>query len=126
MNAIVLMGAEIGDNTVIGAGSIVAGKLDGNAIYAGNPAKKICSIDDYYCSLKDNFIKSAEIYADSKAVKSIEQMSVYRVLFEESNAFRQYIRQQHFNGISLEVLNNLNTSNYPHLQWESFEKNNNS
>lgn len=121
MNAIILMGAEIGDNSIIGAGSVVSGILEGNAVYAGNPAKKICSIEEYYHRLKDNFVRSAEIYAQSKA-DSIEQMSVYRVLFEEHDSFREYIRRQHFNGISSDVVNNLNIDDYPHLKWEDLGK----
>ena len=37
----VLPGTEIGDNVVIGAGSVVKGKLEGPAIYAGAPCRKI-------------------------------------------------------------------------------------
>lgn len=40
-NCAVLPGSQIGDNTIIGAGSVVKGKLDGNAIYAGVPCRLI-------------------------------------------------------------------------------------
>ncbi len=46
--ATILAGSHIGANSIIGAGSIVSGKLEGNAVYAGNPAHKIMSIEDYY------------------------------------------------------------------------------
>lgn len=38
MNSIVLKGAVIGDNSIIGAGSIVTGEIPANCIAAGNPA----------------------------------------------------------------------------------------
>lgn len=44
MRAIVLPGTTIGDGAVIGAGSVVRGVVEDNAVYAGNPAKKIRSI----------------------------------------------------------------------------------
>ncbi len=44
---IILCNTRIGDNVVIGAGSIVTHDLPGNAVYAGSPAKRICSIEDY-------------------------------------------------------------------------------
>ncbi len=40
----ILKGAKIGDNVVIGTGSIVKGVIESNSIYAGIPAKKIKDI----------------------------------------------------------------------------------
>lgn len=45
--SIILPGVTVGDNVIIGAGSVVSHSLSGNAVYAGNPARYICSIDDY-------------------------------------------------------------------------------
>lgn len=44
---IVLKGTDIGDNVVIGAGSVVAGKLKPDGVYAGVPARRISSIKDF-------------------------------------------------------------------------------
>lgn len=42
MNAIILPGVELGDNTIVGAGSVVTKSfLGGNVVIAGNPAKII-------------------------------------------------------------------------------------
>jgi len=41
LNVIVLKGASIGDNSVIGAGSVVAGAIPANSLAAGVPAKVI-------------------------------------------------------------------------------------
>jgi len=41
---IVLSGVNIGDNSVVGAGSIVTKNIAANSFYAGNPAKKIKSL----------------------------------------------------------------------------------
>ena len=41
VNAIVLMGAHIGNNSIVGAGSVVTGKFGDNSVIAGNPAKII-------------------------------------------------------------------------------------
>lgn len=45
--SVVLCGSEIGDNVIIGSQSVVRGKLEANSVYAGVPAKRICSINEY-------------------------------------------------------------------------------
>lgn len=45
-NVIILKGTEIGENSVVGAGSVVTGgKFPANVVIAGNPAKIIKSLD---------------------------------------------------------------------------------
>lgn len=41
MNSIILKGTTLGDNVIVGAGSVVHGKFPSNCIIAGNPAKII-------------------------------------------------------------------------------------
>lgn len=47
-NAVILKGVTIGSNVIIGAGSVVTGDCESNSVYAGNPARKICTLDSYY------------------------------------------------------------------------------
>lgn len=47
MRSIILPGTTIGDNVIIGAGSIVHGNIPSGTVWAGNPAKKIETIDEY-------------------------------------------------------------------------------
>lgn len=44
MRALILKGVTIGDNVVIGAGSVVTKKIPSNSVYAGIPARRICSL----------------------------------------------------------------------------------
>lgn len=48
MKAIILRGVKIGDNVIIGAGSIVTKDCEPNSVYVGNPARRISSIEAYY------------------------------------------------------------------------------
>lgn len=43
----ILPGVHIGDNVIVGAGSIVTKDCVSDSVYAGVPAKRICSIDEY-------------------------------------------------------------------------------
>ena len=45
--AIILPGVNIGDDVVIGAGSIVSKDIPNNSLAIGSPAKVICSLDTY-------------------------------------------------------------------------------
>lgn len=46
-NAIILGDLTIGPNSVVGAGSIVTKSIPPNVVAAGNPARVICTIDEY-------------------------------------------------------------------------------
>lgn len=46
--SIVMPGVTIENNVVVGAGTIVTKSLKSNAVYVGNPARKIKSFDDFY------------------------------------------------------------------------------
>lgn len=48
VDSTVLRGVTIGDNVIIGAGSIVSRDCEPNSVYAGIPAKRICSIEELY------------------------------------------------------------------------------
>lgn len=44
---VILPGVEIGPRTIVGAGSVISRSLPPNSVCAGNPARVICSIDEY-------------------------------------------------------------------------------
>lgn len=45
--SIILPGTTIGDNVVIGAGSVVKGNIPSNSVAVGNPAVVVCTYDEY-------------------------------------------------------------------------------
>lgn len=46
-NCTILPGIEMGDNCVLGAGSVLNSSMPPNSVFAGVPAKFICTIDEY-------------------------------------------------------------------------------
>lgn len=47
-NALIMPGVTIGDNVLVAAGSVVTKSIPSGHVVAGNPAKIICTVDDYY------------------------------------------------------------------------------
>ena len=48
MNSILLPGVELGDHTIVGAGSVVTKSFpEGNVVIAGNPARPLCTLEEY-------------------------------------------------------------------------------
>lgn len=48
MNSVILKGVTVGNNVIIGAGSVINSDIPNNCVVAGNPAKVIMSLEDYY------------------------------------------------------------------------------
>lgn len=46
-NTIVLCNTRIGDNVIVGAGSVVTHDIPSNTVYAGNPAKFVCTFEEF-------------------------------------------------------------------------------
>lgn len=46
-NSLILPGTMIGDNVIIGGGCVVKGMISKNTVWAGNPARRICSMEEF-------------------------------------------------------------------------------
>ncbi|MFR2798078.1 MAG: acyltransferase [Clostridium sp.] len=75
INSIILRGVNIGDNVIIGAGSVVSKDCKSNAVYAGNPAKFIMSIEEFYIRRKKAQISEARDLAITYNKKTGENPS---------------------------------------------------
>lgn len=62
-NVSILKGVTIGDNVIIGYGSIVTKDIPSNSVAVGVPAKVILTFDDYYEKRKEKFVEEAIEYA---------------------------------------------------------------
>ena len=93
MNSIICRNVKIGDNVIIGAGSVVVKNCDSNSVYAGNPAKKLMSIDDYY---KKRYMKQFEeaytvfrcYHEKYKVMPPKEIFNEYFMLFENTESLK--------------------------------------
>ena len=61
INSIITMGVEVGNNVIIGAGSVVTKNVPSNVVVAGNPAKVVCTLEEYYEKCNERFDTYAKI-----------------------------------------------------------------
>lgn len=53
-NSVVLPGVVIGNNVIVGAGSVVTKDIPDNSVFAGNPARFMCTTNDYIDKCTNN------------------------------------------------------------------------
>ena len=62
--SIVLKGSKIGKNSIIGAGSVVAGDIPENCIFAGNPAKFVKKLDKNDFKTRESLFEESSTYLE--------------------------------------------------------------
>ena len=86
--AMILRNVKIGDNAIIGAGTVVTKDVPANTIVAGNPARIISTIEQYYTKLKDTLLENAEyevevFFSKNNRLPNIEEMGYFMTIFLE-------------------------------------------
>ena len=57
-SAIICKGVTIGENSIIGAGSVVSKDVPANSVFAGNPAKLVKKLDEKEFNTRRDFYKN--------------------------------------------------------------------
>lgn len=72
MGSIILPGSCIGKDVIIGAGSVVRGLIPDNSVVIGNPAKVICTCEEYINKNRKK-MEESQIYEKPISSMSIEE-----------------------------------------------------
>jgi acetyltransferase-like isoleucine patch superfamily enzyme len=56
LNSIILPGVNIGPNSIVGAGSVVTTDVLEGVVVAGNPAKVICTLEEYFSKNEEKMV----------------------------------------------------------------------
>lgn len=76
-NCTILPSVEIGDNCILGAGSVLSTSMPNNTVYAGVPAKMICTIEEYgEKSLENNVMYPRELEKNRKQLDAYIQQNL--------------------------------------------------
>lgn len=89
-NVTVLKGVTIGDNCIIGAGSIVTRSIPDNSVAVGIPCRVISSIDEYYKKRKVQYPKELYEYAIYSKSEEIENYYDDYPLFIDKDNIAKY------------------------------------
>lgn len=70
--SIILPNTKISNNSIVAAGSVVKGSFEEGVVIGGNPAKVICSVDEYFSRNEVNVIELSDCSdRKSKISKSV-------------------------------------------------------
>ena len=82
--SIILKGTQIGENSIIGAGSVVHGDIPPNSIYAGNPAKEVKKLDE------GSFVTREELFNDASTY--LQDLNIIEENMLGNNSFFGWIK----------------------------------
>lgn len=98
-HATIMRNVEIGNNVIIGAGSVVTKDCEDNAVYAGVPAKKIMSIEEFHKKRKEHQLEEAvtvvnQYYERTGEMPQKNLLREYIFLFENRKNYKTKIVDQ--------------------------------
>lgn len=67
VRSIILPNVKIGNNCIVGAGSVVSKDVPDNCVFAGVPARFICTTNDYFEKMKKKSLGCGNLSAIEKA-----------------------------------------------------------
>ena len=116
MNTVILKGTTIGDNVIIGAQSLVRGKIPSNTVAAGTPCKVIMSLEEYKQKRIEAQVQEAkelvkEFFQVYKKSPSKKELTEFFWLFSERDqplplAFENKMKLLNNYDFSMKVLKN--------------------
>jgi acetyltransferase-like isoleucine patch superfamily enzyme len=65
-NSLIMHGVSIGNNVLVAAGSVVTKSIPSNMVVAGNSAKIICTVEEYFNRNKDFDLETKGLNAKDK------------------------------------------------------------
>lgn len=106
-NTLIIGPVKIGSNVIIGANSVVTHDIPSNTVWAGNPAKQITTIEEYYHNRHEKQLENAAYRARhikevTGNMPSMDEMGWFGVLYLPRNReSEKYLRTLPFKGDSI-------------------------
>ena len=99
INSIILRNVIIGDNVIIGAGSVVSKDCESGWVYAGNPAKKIITVREFYekrfkLQIEEAKMLAQKYYERYNRFPEPEVFHEFFMLFEHGDVHNEVFRKK--------------------------------
>lgn len=126
--SILLPGTYIGDDVIIGAGSVVKGRIPSQCVAVGNPCHKVMELETYYQKCREKQIQSTKLLAQSyyrhtHQIPPEEVFHEYFFLFKEQSTLTNKNRQKmKLTGNYEKTLDVFKRWNRPYFDFEEFIK----
>lgn len=126
--ALILKNTHIGDNVIIGARAVVKGTIPSNTVWAGVPARQICTVEELFekkekVKIKDAFYRRDHVRQVKGRDPEISEMGWFGYLFLErtEDNYNKYFKGLEHNGIKdSPIMRNYFFSSKP--EYSSFEE----
>lgn len=86
VGSIILPGVTIGNNVIVGAGSIVRDDIPDNSVVMGNPARVVCTTDEYMEKNRKR-MKNVPVYDKPVSAMSMEEKLAMREAIGEQAGY---------------------------------------
>lgn len=90
-DTVVLPNVCIGNNIVVGANSTVTRDLESGYVYAGNPARKICSIEEFV-EKNRNLMRTVPCYSEEYTLRKNINVEKKKQMIEELSGSFGFVR----------------------------------
>jgi maltose O-acetyltransferase len=71
-STIVLPNVSIGSNSIVGAGSVVTKSVPPGTVVAGNPARRVCGVEEYLARFKSVTESGATVFDESYNIETLD------------------------------------------------------
>jgi maltose O-acetyltransferase len=85
-SVIVLPNVTIGPNSIIGAGSVVTKSIPANTVAAGNPAKPVCSIEEYLTKIKAMVDGGKKVFGEEYFIENLDEKKRKELIAEVNDS----------------------------------------
>jgi maltose O-acetyltransferase len=73
-STIVLPNVSIGSNSIVGAGSVVTKSVPSGTVVAGNPARRVCGVEEYLARIRGMVDGGKKVFGEEYSIENLDDL----------------------------------------------------